>query len=99
MRLMTAQSTSLLCLAAMFRVDPSRQGGQCCMCGYDSEGGRLCHDHELDCMGGDGVYYWGRVPRCRLRRFCHSAPSRRSMWLCTQFTVMVLEVLAQCKIL
>ena len=57
MRLMAAQSTSLLCLAASLMVDPSRQGGQCGMCGHDSERGRLCDDHEVVGTGGDGVGY------------------------------------------
>ena len=25
------------------------------MCGHDSEGGRLCHDHKVGGTGGDGV--------------------------------------------
>ena len=79
MRLMAAQSTSLLCLSALFMVEPSRQGGQCCMCGYDSEGGRLCHDHEVGGTGGDEVGYWGRVSLCLLRRLYRSVPSPRSM--------------------
>ena len=57
MRLMAAQSTSVLCLAASLMVDPSRQCGQCGMCGHVSEGGRLCHDHEVVDTGGDGVGY------------------------------------------
>jgi hypothetical protein len=56
-RLMAAESTSLVCLAASLVVDPSRQGGQCGMYGHDSEGERLCHDHEVDGTGGDGVCY------------------------------------------
>ena len=57
MRLMAAQSTSLLCLFASLMVDPRRESGQCGMRGHDSEGGRLCHDHEVDGTGGDGVCY------------------------------------------
>ena len=69
MRLMTAQSTSLLCLSASLMVDPRRERGQCGMCGHDSDGGRLCDDHEVGDRGGDGVCYWGRASLCPLRRF------------------------------
>ena len=30
------------------------------MCGHDSEGCRLCDDHEVGGTGADGVSYWGR---------------------------------------
>ena len=97
MRLMATQTTSLLCLSASLMVDPSRQSGRRGTCGHDSEGGRLCDDHEVGDRGGDGVCYSGGASLCRLRRFCHTVLTRRSMWLCIQLTVMVLKVLAQCE--
>ena len=57
MQLMTAQSTTLLCLSATLVEDPIRLGGQCGMCGHVSEGGRLCREHEVGGTGGDGVGY------------------------------------------
>ena len=79
MRLMAAQSTSVQSLAALLMVDPSRQRGQCGVCGHDSEGGRLCDDYEVGDRGGDGVCYLGRASLCPLRRFCRGVPSRWSM--------------------
>ena len=57
MRLMAAQSASLLCLAASLVVVPRRERGHVGVCGHDSEGGRLCGDHEVVDTGGDEVGY------------------------------------------